>query len=52
MIDIKLLQKDFDLVSKSLEKKGVSLELLSSLKDKAEEVKNKRKAMESSQAEQ
>ena len=28
MIDIKLLQKDFDTVSKALQKKGVTTELL------------------------
>ncbi len=52
MIDIKLLQNDFTLVSSALEKKGVALELLSSLKDKAEEAKQKRKDMEFYQAEQ
>ncbi|MGB5868348.1 MAG: serine--tRNA ligase, partial [Arcobacteraceae bacterium] len=52
MIDIKLLQKDFDLVSGALEKKGVTKEVLSSLKDQVEAAKEKRKEMESSQAEQ
>ncbi|MDB4257317.1 serine--tRNA ligase [Arcobacteraceae bacterium] len=52
MIDIKLLQNDFNLVSSALEKKGVTKKLLSSLQDKAVETKQKRKAMESSQAEQ
>ena len=52
MIDIKLLQKDFDLVSGALEKKGVTKEVLSSLKDQVESAKEKRKEMESTQAEQ
>jgi len=52
MIDIKLLQKDFDTVSIALEKKGVTTEALSSLKKQVEEAKEKRKAMESAQAEQ
>ena len=52
MIDIKLLQKDFDLVSSALQKKGVTQEVLSSLKEKVEEAKEKRKEMEASQATQ
>ena len=32
MIDIKLLQKDFDYVANALEKKGVDNELLNNLK--------------------
>jgi len=52
MIDIKLLQKDFDLISSALEKKKVTKETLSSLKTKVDDAKEKRKEMESSQAEQ
>ena len=52
MIDIKLLQKDFDSVSKALEKKGVTKETLESLKADILEAKEKRQEMESAQAEQ
>ena len=52
MIDIKLLQKDFETVSIALQKKGVTNEILASLKEQTEEAKQKRKEMESSQAEQ
>lgn len=52
MIDIKLLQKDFDLVSAALEKKKVTKEILSALKNQVEAAKEKRKEMENSQAEQ
>jgi len=52
MIDIKLLQKDFDTVSVALQKKGVTTETLASLKTQVEDAKEKRKEMESSQAEQ
>jgi len=52
MIDIKLLQKDFEAVSIALQKKGVTNEILASLKEQTEEAKQKRKEMESSQAEQ
>ena len=52
MIDIKLLQKDFDSMSKALEKKGVTQEILANLKKQVEDAKEKRKEMESSQAEQ
>jgi len=52
MIDIKLLQKDFDTISAALQKKGVTTETLASLKTKVEDAKEKRKEMESSQAEQ
>ena len=52
MIDIKLLQKDFDTVSVALEKKGVTTETLESLKVQVEDAKSKRKDMESTQAEQ
>lgn len=52
MIDIKLLQKDFDAVSSALEKKKVTKETLSALKTQVEKAKEKRKEMENSQAEQ
>ncbi len=52
MIDIKLLQKDFDSMSKALEKKGVTQEILASLKKQVEQAKEKRKEMEASQATQ
>ena len=52
MIDIKLLQKDFDTVSVALQKKGVTTDTLASLKIQVEDAKEKRKEMESSQAEQ
>jgi len=52
MIDIKLLQKDFEAVSVALAKKGVTAETLSDLKTQVETAKEKRKEMESSQAEQ
>ncbi len=52
MIDIKLLQKDFDTVSDALAKKGVTKDSLNSLKTQINELKSKRKDMESTQAEQ
>jgi len=52
MIDIKLLQKDFDTVASALEKKKVSKELLDSLKEDILSTKAKRQDMESIQAEQ
>ncbi len=52
MIDIKLLQKDFEAMSVGLQKKGVTEETLASLKTQVEDAKEKRKEMESSQAEQ
>lgn len=52
MIDIKLLQKDFQSVSQSLEKKSVSKELLDTLKDDLQVTKTKRQTMEALQAEQ
>eukprot|EP00768_Dysnectes_brevis_P009273 gnl/Dysnectes_brevis/9183_a16888_190.p1 GENE.gnl/Dysnectes_brevis/9183_a16888_190~~gnl/Dysnectes_brevis/9183_a16888_190.p1 ORF type:complete len:415 (+),score=-76.60 gnl/Dysnectes_brevis/9183_a16888_190:313-1557(+) len=52
MIDIKLLQKDFDSMSKALEKKGVTQEILANLKKQVEDAKEKRKEMEASQATQ
>ena len=52
MIDIKLLQKDFDSVSCLLSKRGVDETLLKNLKDKVLKAKEKRQNMESCQAEQ
>ncbi|RBQ32521.1 serine--tRNA ligase [Arcobacter sp. FW59] len=52
MIDIKLLQKDFDYVVTSLKKKGVDDELLNSLKALAQKTKDTRQAMEEVTAEQ
>lgn len=52
MIDIKLLQKDFDYVVKALQKKGVDNELLNNLKELALNTKQKRQKMEDATAEQ
>lgn len=52
MIDIKLLQKDFDYVVKALQKKGVENELLNNLKELALNTKQKRQTMEDVTAEQ
>ncbi|MCT7594751.1 serine--tRNA ligase [Aliarcobacter butzleri] len=52
MIDIKLLQKDFDYVVKALQKKGVDNTLLNNLKDLALKTKQKRQEMEDVTAEQ
>jgi seryl-tRNA synthetase len=52
MIDLKLLQKDFDGVSKKLMRKGVSGELLETLKLKFEELKIAKQEFESLQAAQ
>jgi len=52
MIDIKLLQKDFDAVANALTKKKVSKELLDSLKEDILTTKVKRQSMEAIQAEQ
>ena len=52
MIDIKLLQKDFDAVSTALLKKGVDSAILDDLKVKSEVTKTKRQEMESLQASQ
>ena len=46
MIDIKLLQKDFDYVATALQKKGVDNELLNNLKTLAINTKQKRQEME------
>ncbi|MCT7549361.1 serine--tRNA ligase [Aliarcobacter butzleri] len=52
MIDIKLLQKDFDYVVKALQKKSVDNTLLNNLKDLALKTKQKRQEMEDVTAEQ
>ena len=52
MIDIKLLQKDFDYVVTALQKKGVDNELLNNLKTLAINTKQKRQEMEDVTAEQ
>jgi len=52
MIDKKLLEKEFEKVASSLEKKGVSKEILEDLKNKTLETKAKRQSMEALQAEQ
>ena len=52
MIDIKLLQKDFETMSLGLQKKGVTEDTLTNLKTQVETAKEKRKEMESTQAEQ
>ncbi|MEO1937685.1 MAG: serine--tRNA ligase, partial [Sulfurimonas sp.] len=50
MIDLKLLQKDFDGVSAKLRRKGVSQELLNELKLKNEELKKAKASFETLQA--
>ena len=52
MIDLKLLQKDFDGVSAKLMRKGVSAELLGSLKEKFETLKVAKTEFETLQAAQ
>jgi seryl-tRNA synthetase len=52
MIDIKLLQKDFDYVVAALQRKGVDNELLNNLKTLASDTKEKRQEMEDVTAEQ
>lgn len=52
MIDIKLLQKDFDYVTTALQKKGVDNSLLNNLKILASNTKQKRQEMEDVTAEQ
>ena len=52
MIDIKLLQKDFDSVASALEKKKVSKDILNNLKQDILETKTKRQKMEAIQAAQ
>ncbi len=52
MIDLKLLQKDFDLVSSQLQRKGVTLETIESIREKNEVLKTAKAAFESAQADQ
>ncbi len=52
MIDIKLLQKDYELVASKLQRKGVDEELLASLKQLALKAKDKRQLMEETTAKQ
>ena len=52
MIDIKLLEKDFDYVVTALKRKGVDNELLNNLKTLASDTKQKRQEMEEVTAEQ
>ncbi|WP_368031021.1 serine--tRNA ligase [Arcobacter sp. s6] len=52
MIDIKLLQKDFEYVVTALKRKGVDNELLNNLKTLASNTKQKRQEMEEVTAEQ
>jgi len=50
MIDLKLLQKDFDGISAKLMRKGVSAELIADLKKKGEELKVAKSSFETLQA--
>ncbi len=50
MIDLKLVQKDFDTISKKLQRKGVSQELLEELRLKNEELKKAKSSFETLQA--
>ena len=50
MIDLKLLQKDFDTISKKLQRKGVGATLLEELKEKNEELKKAKQSFETLQA--
>ena len=52
MIDLKLLQKDFDFVSSQLQRKGVDLEIIESIKERNEVLKRAKAAYESAQADQ
>ncbi|MEN8147252.1 MAG: serine--tRNA ligase [Campylobacterota bacterium] len=52
MIDLKLLQKDFDHVSRQLQRKSVSLEVIESIKEKNEALKKAKAAFEGAQADQ
>lgn len=52
MVDIKLLQKDYESVASKLQRKGVDAQLLTSLKTLALTAKDKRQAMEEVTAEQ
>jgi len=52
MIDLKLLQKDFDHVSKQLQRKGVTVEIIASIKEKNEALKKAKTTFETAQADQ
>ena len=52
MIDLKLLQKDFDNISRQLQRKGVSVETIEAIKTKNEALKKAKAAFESAQADQ
>jgi len=52
MIDLKLLEKDFEGTSKKLMRKKVSLETIEALKEKSERLKAAKTAFESAQAKQ
>ena len=52
MIDIKLLQKEFDTIATALRRKGVDNELLNNLKSLANDTKYKRQEMEDTTAKQ
>jgi seryl-tRNA synthetase len=52
MIDLKLLQKDFDAISSALMRKKVSRETIEALKNKNETLKNAKVDFETAQAEQ
>ncbi len=52
MIDLKLLQKDFDNVSVQLQRKGVDAALITELKTRNETLKDAKTAFESAQAKQ
>ncbi len=52
MIDLKLLQKDFDGVSRALMRKKVTLETINTLKERSELLKTAKATFEASQAEQ
>ena len=52
MIDLKLLQKDFDFVSSQLQRKGVDLEIIESIQERNEVLKRAKAAYESAQADQ
>ena len=52
MIDLKLLQKEFDTVSAQLQRKGVSPETMAAIKERNEALKKAKAAFENAQAEQ
>ena len=52
MIDIKLLQRDFENIAAALTRKGVAQEILDNLKSISQDAKAKRQEMENVTAEQ